>query len=122
MVQGNRAFVHPLDCQYLIEARVHERPVPLDHATLPNQDIRVTQRFLRDNEPLAVFLARSLVAAALDTPGLVDGDIREALDALIRTYRTLESGLYYETRPNNPLAARMFAVRSEEHTSELQSR
>jgi hypothetical protein len=35
----------------------------------------------------------------------VDSDVREALESLIRTYRTLESGLYYETRPTNPIAA-----------------
>ncbi len=29
------------------------------------------------------------------------------LDALIRTYRTLASGLIYETRPDNPYAARL---------------
>ena len=35
----------------------------------------------------------------------VDSDAREALEALIRTYRTRESGLIYETRPQNPYAA-----------------
>jgi hypothetical protein len=40
----------------------------------------------------------------------VDNDIREALDALIRTYRTLQSGVYYETRPQNPLAGAVFAA------------
>lgn len=34
----------------------------------------------------------------------VDRDAGEALEALIRTYRTLESGLIYETRPQNPYA------------------
>ena len=35
----------------------------------------------------------------------MDSDVRAALDALIRTHRTLQSGLYYETRPDNLLAA-----------------
>ena len=35
----------------------------------------------------------------------VDRDAQEALEALIQTYRTLESGLIYETRPPNPYAA-----------------
>jgi hypothetical protein len=35
----------------------------------------------------------------------VDSDVREALDSLVRTYRTRESGLYYETRPSNLIAA-----------------
>jgi len=33
--------------------------------------------------------------------------VREALAALIRTQRTLESGLYYETRPENTVAAEL---------------
>ena len=37
----------------------------------------------------------------------MDFDAREALDAEIRTYRTLQTGLIYETRPANPLAANM---------------
>jgi len=32
-------------------------------------------------------------------------DAREGLESLIKTYRTLESGLIYETRPPNPYAA-----------------
>jgi hypothetical protein len=35
----------------------------------------------------------------------VDSDVRESLDSLIRTYRTLQSGLYYESRPANLVAA-----------------
>jgi hypothetical protein len=35
--------------------------------------------------------------------------VRDALDALIRTQRTLESGVYYETRPDNALANRIFS-------------
>ena len=40
----------------------------------------------------------------------IDSDVRETLDALIRTYRTLESGVYYETRPANPIADQMRAA------------
>ena len=39
------------------------------------------------------------------TAGAVDSDVRDALESLIRTYRTLQSGLYYETRPTNLIAA-----------------
>jgi hypothetical protein len=47
----------------------------------------------------------TLMRVASDTPGVVDFDMRDALDALTRTYRTLQSGVYYESRPTNPLAA-----------------
>ena len=95
----------PLDCQYLQEARLHERPIPVKPDEFPNQDIRVTDTFLRDHEELLVALGRAVLEAGLGTPGAVDLDVREALAALIRTQRTLESGLYYETMPENPIAA-----------------
>ncbi len=96
----------PLDCVYLVEARQHEKPpVAVEGQQLPNQDVRITEEFLRDHEPLLIFLGAKLLEASLDTAGAVDSDVQEALESLIRTYRTLESGLYYETRPNNLLAA-----------------
>jgi hypothetical protein len=81
----------------------------LDPATFPNQDIRITDRFLRENEPLLTFTAATLLNVTLQVPGAIDYDVREALDALVRTYRTLESGLYYDSRPSNPLAAHIYA-------------
>jgi len=95
----------PLDCPYLREAHQHEKITPTDPHNFPNQDIRVTEDFLRQHEPLLLFLARTVLDAALATPGAVDFDVRESLDALVRTYRTLQSGVYYETLPTNPIAA-----------------
>jgi hypothetical protein len=56
-------------------------------------------------KPLLLYLSGAMIRTAMETPGLVDWDMREALDALIRTYRTLQSGVLYESRPTNPLAA-----------------
>ena len=95
----------PLDCTYLREAHQYERLTVIDPATIPNTDIRVTDSFLMENELLVGFLGNTVFAAALETPGATDFDVREALEALIKTYRTLESGLYYETRPDNIYAA-----------------
>ena len=94
----------PLDCEYLREARCHEKPPELTQDDIPHNDIEVTERFLEENEPLLIHLTRSLVKAALETPGAVDLDVREALESMIKTHRTLESGLIYTSRPNNPLA------------------
>jgi hypothetical protein len=95
----------PLDCEYLQESRQYERVPEPDPADFPNQDIRVSESFLRDHEPLLLFLASMTMRLSLDTPGAVDSDVREALDSLIRTYRTLQSGLVYESMPQNPIAA-----------------
>ena len=50
----------PLDCVYLREAHRHEKITPTDPHDFPNQDIRVTEEFLRDHEQLLLFLARTL--------------------------------------------------------------
>ncbi len=77
-------------------------------ADLPNQDIRVSQKLLEENQELVAFVSRSLVHAALSLPGIVDSDAREALDALIRTWRTLQSGLYYESLPQGRPALHLY--------------
>jgi hypothetical protein len=88
-----------------VEARRHEKPRELDPDEIPNRDVQVTEEFLREHEPLLVFLGSRLLEASLTQAGAVDSDIRDALESLIRTYRTLQSGLYYETRPTNLIAA-----------------
>ena len=95
----------PLDCTYLRESRSHERPPEPDPAKLPNPDVKITEKFLAQNTRLFTFLCMAILKHALGAPGVVDNDVREALEALVRTYRTLESGLIYETRPANLLAA-----------------
>ncbi len=94
----------PLDCEFLQEARLRERPPHLDPASVPNQDIRVPESFLRDHEELLMASAQALFVAAAQVPGAIDYDVREALEAMIKTHRTLDSGLIYESRPANPLA------------------
>jgi hypothetical protein len=95
----------PLDCVYLREARSRERLPEVDPKQFPNPDVRISEDFLRKNEPLLIAIAGAVARASLQTGGVVDSDTREALDSMIRTYRTLQSGLYYESRPDNVLAA-----------------
>jgi hypothetical protein len=97
----------PLSCVYLREARSREKLPEVDPRQFPNADIRVTEDFLRRNEPLLIAVAAALAKAAIETQGVVDSDTRETLDSMVRTYRTLQSGLYYESRPDNVLAARL---------------
>lgn len=94
----------PSACEHLREARLHEAPAPIGEEQLPNKDIRLSEEFIREHEPLLFTLALAL-KKAMETGQAVDFDAREGLEALIRTYRTLQSGLIYETRPQNPYAA-----------------
>jgi len=95
----------PLECEYLHEAHLHEKPPKLDPTTMPNMDVRVNDSFLEENEPILILVGNAVLEGALKTPGITDFDIREALEALIQTYRALQSGLYYEAMPQNPYAA-----------------
>jgi hypothetical protein len=100
----------PLDCEFLREGRRHEKTGERDGAEFPNRDIEVTEKLLRANEDLLTFLCLNVFHAAMQVPGAVDSDVREALDGMIRTYRTLQSGVYYESRPNNPLAGAVYGA------------
>src|SRR5262252_3527591 len=42
----------PLECEYLIESRRHDKPAPLTGADLRNRDIAVNENALRENELL----------------------------------------------------------------------
>jgi hypothetical protein len=95
----------PFDCVYLREARTREKPPAIDPKQIPNLDIEVSDSFLHKNEALFAFLAVETLQACLATEGVVDYDVREALDAMVRTWRTRESGLYYETKPASLVAA-----------------
>jgi hypothetical protein len=98
----------PLDCEYLRKARKRDQPPIIDPETFPNKDIRVSGQFLREHEELLLFAAVNLLQAAFEIPNVVDSDIADTLDALVRTYRTLQSGLYYQSRPENALAAAIY--------------
>lgn len=112
----------PFECEHLQEARRHERVPELKEEEIPNRDIEITDAFLKENDPLVALSGRMLLEAARETPGAIDADVRQALGALIRTFRTLQSGLYYESRPDNPLAAAVqqgFQARLEKTRQEL---
>jgi hypothetical protein len=112
----------PFECEHLQEARRHERVPELKEEEIPNRDIEITDAFLEENDPLVALSSRMLLEAAGETPGAIDADVRQALGALIRTFRTRQSGLYYESRPENPLAAAVqqgFQARLEKFRQEL---
>lgn len=63
------------------------------------------EEFLAGHEELFLVSAHALVEGALRADGAVDSDLIAALEALIQTRRTLDSGLVYETRAGNTVAA-----------------
>lgn len=94
----------PLECPHLREARRRERVPELDASQLPNMDVKLSEKFIREHEPLVFMLALSL-RRSMQSERAVDADAREAIEAAIKTLKTRESGLIYESRPQNPYAA-----------------
>jgi len=95
----------PLDCVYLREARKREKTVEIPVEAISNKDIEISEEFVRSREELLLFCVYSLVQAALRTTHAVDMDVLQSLEALIQTQRTAQSGLIYETRAGNTVAA-----------------
>lgn len=115
----------PLECEYLQEAHRHEKPLPLSANELSNPDIHVSEEFVAAHEELLLYCIYSLVQAAIKTPGAIDTDVMQALEALIQTHRTRETGLVYETRPENVVAAavqRAFSAGLDEYEKVRQER
>ena len=98
----------PFECEFLQESRKHDKAAPFEPADLPNQEIRVSEKALEENQNLAAFTAHALVQSALGIDGVSDFTVRETLDALIRTWKTLQSGLYYETLPQDSRAVLLY--------------
>lgn len=94
----------PLDCEHLREARRHEKPRERTEE-IPHADIEITEGFLRRNSYLLARTCQALFEAAVATPGAADADARQALESMITTHRTLESGIIYTSRPDNLIAA-----------------
>lgn len=87
---------------------------------MPEADIRVSEDFLRQHETLIVLFSKALLDSASEVQGVTDEDARQALSCLVRTFRTLQSGLIYESRPDNPFAAHIFS-RMQELVGRLRS-
>jgi len=90
----------PSSCEYLQQARRHERPRPmseLDRESLfPKVEVR--QSFIYQREPLIVGLSYGVAQVARADRSFNDRDAIAAITALAKKYQTLTgSGLYYET-------------------------
>jgi hypothetical protein len=93
----------PLDCEYLQLAHQHES-LAKDPEGMPYTDVSIPEGFIDKNYKLLLLFQIPILQAAIENKAF-DSDVREALASLIQTYKTLGSGLYYESRPANPIAA-----------------
>src|SRR6202795_2390612 len=57
----------PVERPFLMEARQHEKTAAVPVEQIPSQDVRTSEEFLRDHEPLLIFLGAKLLEASLET-------------------------------------------------------
>ena len=90
----------PSTCVYLQQARVYERPRPLqdlDQAALFPQ-VEIAEQFLYEHEHLILGLSYALAKSAQADRAITDADLISALTSMAKKQETLvNSGLHYET-------------------------
>lgn len=90
----------PSDCPYLLQARAHEKPRPLealDQAKL-FPAVELGDQFIYEHEHLIVGLSFALANAIRKDRAINDADLTAALTTLAESYETLvNSGLHYGT-------------------------
>jgi len=99
----------PLDCSYLRESRRYEaEKVTLLAEQIPFPEIEVPDSFLYEHEQLIGRIGYHLLRHFLENPRVVDNDVLDALDKLVRTYQTQASGIYYESMPEGGFSIGVF--------------
>ena len=103
--QREETLACPLSCDYLFEARKREKLVEVPKSAMPHPEVHLTDEFLNQRDPLVRYIMMGVGVASLATPGATDRDAREAIDSMVQNLKTAGSGLIYETKVVNPLAA-----------------
>lgn len=93
----------PSHCVYLAGGRTWE--AGRKNVLSSSSHSRFSPQFLERHGAVINSLAKVIVRERHKAPTLVDRDVNSVIEALATTLRTLESGLYYETRPAGSLAA-----------------
>jgi hypothetical protein len=77
---------------------------------VPFAEVRIDDEFLNRQGHLMQVVAMSLAEGLHRIEGVVDSDAFAALDGLAQTYKTRQSGLLYDSKPNNTVAAALFEL------------
>jgi len=93
----------PSDCAYLKQGRRYETEHSLLAAATPRREF--SQQFRHRFALVITTLAQVIIEERVQNPGLLDSEVREALEALRATMMTLSAGIDYETLPENRTGA-----------------
>jgi hypothetical protein len=99
----------PSDCTYLHEGREYESERIARTGQPPARTPKLwDERFT--NRHYGVFLAlwKVILSERDRFPELVDTDVQATVDSLIRTYETLDRGIYYESLPSSAVQRSLY--------------
>jgi hypothetical protein len=93
----------PSDCAYLKQGRRYETNLNPIGTETPHREF--SQQFRHRYGVVITTLAQVILEERVGNPSLLDADVREVLEALKATTKTLSSGIHYETLPQGGAAA-----------------
>jgi hypothetical protein len=101
----------PPDCVHLISARRYEveHRKPLEPEEMPFPDVEFSPEVLRRHADAVSAIGLAILEFARRNSAVRDPEILNALKGLAETYRTLESGIYFERAPDEPMARSLYA-------------
>jgi hypothetical protein len=101
----------PPDCAYLIQAHRYEAEhrQPFSPDGFPYPEVEFPVEFVYEHWPVVSGIARTILGFQTQSKDLNDGSAHLALEALAETYRTLETGIYFERPPDMPVARALYA-------------
>jgi hypothetical protein len=102
----------PLDCSYLIAAHRYEAEnrKPMSADDVPYRDVFVPHDFVYEYWPVVSGIAAVILNLQRERRDLRDSDAMSAIEALAETYRTLNSGIYFERPPEIPDARALYGA------------
>jgi hypothetical protein len=99
----------PADCPYLVASRQYNRERrDIDWSQIPFADTKIPSSFVPAHEKLLLAISYAVCLHARDERLTVDSDVLASLQALAETYKTLESGIYYEKPPEFRLQRELY--------------
>ena len=105
----------PVDCSYLIAAHryeaEHRKPPAADD--FPYRDVQFPADFVYERWPVVAGIGATIHRFQAEHKELHDADVLAALAALAETYRTLQTGIYYERPPEATVPRALYGLVAE---------
>jgi hypothetical protein len=98
----------PSNCAYLRSGRDYEAEKRIPDPELMAKADQFNDEFFLTFAPIIDAVLSAVVAERKESQWLVDNDLIEVLKALTATFKTLSSGIYYESLPDKPIRQALF--------------